>query len=161
MREQEPIIGGYVDLLVKRLREHGSEEVYTDGEKPKTMRKALDMRTWYNWTTFDIIGDLAFGEPFDCLDKAEYNPWVSMIANSIKTGAYFQALKYLRLDALLQPVLRLFLRSQIGLRNQTAQMLKKTHGRRLTARSHRRPPEKAVGLGELPSLCPVTQSIPC
>ncbi len=131
MREQEPIIGGYVDLLIKRLREHCSEVVYTDDGNPKTRPKALDMKTWYNWTTFDIIGDLAFGEPFGCLDKAEYNPWVAMISNSIKTGAYFQALKYLYLDRFLRPIFRLFLRSQANMRNQTANMLK----RRMAAES--------------------------
>lgn len=43
MREQEPIIQGYVDLLVKRLHEHceGGETT-------------LDMCQWYNFATFDV-----------------------------------------------------------------------------------------------------------
>ncbi|KAH6612218.1 cytochrome P450 [Chaetomium sp. MPI-SDFR-AT-0129] len=43
MREQEDSIKGYVDLLVERLRgqsERGNE---------------VDMATWYNWTTFDVV----------------------------------------------------------------------------------------------------------
>lgn len=58
MREQEPIIGGYVDLLVKRLREHC---VDPDGKDERTglqKRRKLDMTAWYNWTTFDIIGQV-------------------------------------------------------------------------------------------------------
>lgn len=51
MREQQPLIRGYIDLLVRRLREHG------EGGK-----RAVDMAAWYNFTTFDVIGDLAFGE---------------------------------------------------------------------------------------------------
>lgn len=43
MREQEPIIQGYVDMLIKRLHEH------CEGGK-----KALDMCMWYNYTTFDV-----------------------------------------------------------------------------------------------------------
>lgn len=42
------------------------------------------MTKWYNWTTFDIIGDLAFGEPFGCLQDASYHPWVSLVFGSIK-----------------------------------------------------------------------------
>lgn len=42
------------------------------------------MTQWYNWTTFDIIGDLVFGEPFGCLQDTCYHPWVSMILGSVK-----------------------------------------------------------------------------
>lgn len=50
MREQQPLIKGYIDLLVKRLRERSGEG------------RTVDMAAWYNFTTFDVIGDLAFGE---------------------------------------------------------------------------------------------------
>lgn len=50
LEDQEGFIGEYVDLLIKRLHEHS--------EKPQ------DMMAWFNWTTFDLIGDLAFGEPY-------------------------------------------------------------------------------------------------
>jgi cytochrome P450 len=50
MREQQPIIKGYIDLLIQRLREISSR-----GEP-------ADLGAWYNFTTFDVIGDLAFGE---------------------------------------------------------------------------------------------------
>lgn len=43
MREQEPIIKAYVDLLMTRLRERCA-----NGEKP------LDMASWFNFTTFDV-----------------------------------------------------------------------------------------------------------
>jgi cytochrome P450 len=49
MREQQPIIKGYVDLLISRLKEN-----CTKGK--------VDIMAWYNYTTFDVIGDLAFGE---------------------------------------------------------------------------------------------------
>ena len=50
MQAQEPVIGKYIDLLIKRLHENGSGG-----------SKALDLGLWYNYTTFDVIGDLAFG----------------------------------------------------------------------------------------------------
>ena len=30
---------------------------------------------WYNLTTFDLIGDLAFGESFNGLETAEIHGW--------------------------------------------------------------------------------------
>lgn len=42
------------------------------------------MTKWYNWTTFDVIGDLAFGEPFGCLENSSYHPWVSLVFGSVK-----------------------------------------------------------------------------
>jgi cytochrome P450 len=83
MRQQESLIQSYVDLLMRCL-EQGSN----DGQTP------LNMCSWYNWTTFDIIGDLTFGEPFGCLENSTYHPWVSIIMDSIKLGAYMQALSY-------------------------------------------------------------------
>lgn len=57
LREQESLLHFYADLLVQKLHEnlnHSHSEV-------------VDIARWYNFTTFDLIGDLAFGEPFQCL----------------------------------------------------------------------------------------------
>ncbi|KAJ5663290.1 hypothetical protein N7507_004021 [Penicillium longicatenatum] len=76
LRGQEPIIKGYVDLLIQRLH-----------ETTKRGTVPVDVVSWYNFTTFDIIGDLAFGEPFSCLQNSSYHPWVSMIFAGVKAGA--------------------------------------------------------------------------
>ncbi|KAH8884933.1 cytochrome P450 ClCP1 [Thozetella sp. PMI_491] len=78
MRDQEPIIKSFVDLLISQLR------VYS-----KT--GPVDMTAWYNFTTFDIIGDLAFGEAFGCLKSGEYHPWVKNIFFTAKMGVILQA----------------------------------------------------------------------
>ena len=49
MREQQPIIKKYIDLLVQKLRDNCDTGT-------------VNMAAWYNYTTFDVIGDLAFGE---------------------------------------------------------------------------------------------------
>lgn len=46
LREQESILTGYFDLLVSRLKE---ESQNPDIDK-------VDITSWYNFTTFDIIG---------------------------------------------------------------------------------------------------------
>lgn len=73
LREQEQLITSYIDLLMKKLSE-AAENGFE-----------LDMVKWYNFTTFDIISDLAFGESFGCLATGEYHLWVSSIFKNIRT----------------------------------------------------------------------------
>jgi hypothetical protein len=75
----------YIDLLIRRLHEKGTDPI-TGQLNP------LDMASWYNYTTFDIIGDLAFGESFDCLQDSSYHPWVKIIFESLREVAYIRAL---------------------------------------------------------------------
>lgn len=42
------------------------------------------MVPWFNFATFDLIGDLVFGESFGALDKGEYVPWIANIVNGFK-----------------------------------------------------------------------------
>jgi cytochrome P450 len=73
VREQEPVLLHYADLLIHRLHEHSK-----DGPQ--------DMVTWYNWTTFDLIGDLTFNESFDCLEKSTYHPWIEFVFGNVKAA---------------------------------------------------------------------------
>ncbi|KAI8632604.1 trichothecene C-15 hydroxylase [Xylariaceae sp. FL1651] len=89
MREQEPIIGGYVNLLIRRLEENC-----------KKGGSALNMRDWYSWTTFDIIGDLALGDSFDCLKNSSYHFWVESMQllareNALVTGLGVSGFRWL------------------------------------------------------------------
>jgi cytochrome P450 len=74
------MIGAYVDLLIRRLRP------IADAGTPANMRE------WVNWTTFDIVSDLAFGSPFGCLEGSSYHPWVQIVTDNIKQFSYVQAL---------------------------------------------------------------------
>ncbi|GFN19721.1 cytochrome P450 [Aspergillus tubingensis] len=76
IREQEPIIKGYVDLFVQQLEQRAGEVV--------------DMSAWFNFCTFDIIGDLGFGEPFGCLKRGAYDDWVRLIFLALKTSMLIQ-----------------------------------------------------------------------
>ncbi|KAL6835594.1 cytochrome P450 [Trichoderma sp. SZMC 28015] len=105
MRDQEPIIGNYVDLLIKRLHEHcidGDKLDPITGEKAK---RELNMTAWYAWTTFDIIGDLAFGEPFGCLERAKYDPWVAAIGKAVRFSPVILGAKLLGYEWALRPLL--------------------------------------------------------
>ncbi|KAI5867891.1 cytochrome P450 [Durotheca rogersii] len=67
LTQQEPLIRVYVDLLIERLR-----------EVAKTGR-STDMVRWYNFTTFDLIGDLAFGTSLNGLEQGKSNAWLDNI----------------------------------------------------------------------------------
>ena len=70
--EQEKLMGVYIDLLMARLR-----EVAASG-------KPTDMVRWFNFTTFDLIGDLSFGEALGGLRYGTTNEWVHKIQQMIK-----------------------------------------------------------------------------
>ncbi|KAG7005995.1 cytochrome P450 monooxygenase [Physcia stellaris] len=74
LREQEPILISYFDLLVSRLQEQidGS----TNGK--------VDIMSWYNFTTFDIIGDLVLGDSFHALQNGDYHIWMRNMFESVK-----------------------------------------------------------------------------
>ncbi|PGH29985.1 hypothetical protein GX50_07258 [[Emmonsia] crescens] len=83
MREQEPLITQHIDLLMKRLNELG------EGGS-----KTFDLTEWYNYTTFDIIGDLTFGESFGCLEAAYFHPFVKLMLTSGKITSFLQCASF-------------------------------------------------------------------
>lgn len=91
MRDQEPIIGTYVDLLISRL----NEAVKKDSSQ--------NMREWLNWTTFDIIGDLSLGadRAFGCLAKGDYHPWVRIVTETVRQNGLFLGLSQLGFGSLI------------------------------------------------------------
>ncbi|KAL7810678.1 cytochrome P450 [Trichoderma aethiopicum] len=83
MLDQEPIISDYIEQLMEAL-----ERQAEGGSKP------VDMVRWFNYTTFDVIGDLAFGESFGCLQSSNYDPWIQLLFDSVKTLVWLGTLKH-------------------------------------------------------------------
>lgn len=78
LREQEDLIQGYVDTLISKLY----LEINKGGSEA-----SVDIKQWMNYTTFDITGDLMFGESFDCLKESQLHPWIQLIFKSMKALA--------------------------------------------------------------------------
>ncbi|PHH90361.1 hypothetical protein CDD83_3884 [Cordyceps sp. RAO-2017] len=72
----------FVDMLLEKL-----------SERAKT-KEPLNIVQWLNFTTFDIIGELSFSEPFFCLENNGYHPWVSFIFRGIQGAALRRFLHY-------------------------------------------------------------------
>ena len=94
MLEQEPLIRGHVDLFIKRLHEKAD-----DG------KAVIDMFQWFAYCTFDIIGDLSFGEPFGCLRECMMHSWISWIFSNIHLTHVFLLCRRIPFFYLFLPVM--------------------------------------------------------
>lgn len=72
LRDQESLFKGYVVQLLEKLKAASANGAQ------------LDLVRWYNYTSFDIMGDLTFGEPLKLLEGSDYNPWVSSVFGYVK-----------------------------------------------------------------------------
>lgn len=80
LREQEGILQMYASMFIEKLM----------GLMGSAESQDIDITCWFNFTTFDLIGDLAFGEPFGCLSTSEYHWWVRIILDAVKASAYLK-----------------------------------------------------------------------
>lgn len=98
LRDQSPVIESYVDLFMSQLKSLAS------GRQWKV--KTVDLSKWVNFLTFDISGDLSFGESFDCLKTGKAHPWVEIISDFGKGLALIASVnQYRPLDKLLRYIL--------------------------------------------------------
>lgn len=92
LREQKPLVQSYIKSLVSGLQKQI--------EGPA--KGKINFVDWFNWTIFDTISDLSFGEPFNCLKDKHYHPWVANILDSTnKTVLNSVALRFPPLQRLL------------------------------------------------------------
>ncbi|KAK4033811.1 cytochrome P450 [Parachaetomium inaequale] len=87
MQDQQPLIMQYVDLLMQQLSER------TEDENGRPREAVVNLAAWFNFATFDVIGDLAFGEPFGCLQESRYHPWVEAIFHGVEQFGVMIALR--------------------------------------------------------------------
>ncbi|TGO11350.1 hypothetical protein BTUL_0112g00100 [Botrytis tulipae] len=79
---QEGIIGSYVDVLMTRLRDLVEENVDV------AESVVVDIVRWYGFFTFDLIGDLGFGNHFDAWGAG------NIIPGSLRAATYRASLGY-------------------------------------------------------------------
>ncbi|KAJ6110234.1 cytochrome P450 [Penicillium sp. IBT 16267x] len=77
LRAQEPVLQKFTNLLVERLR----ETVESSSENNNGTEAEIDIAPWFNFTTFDIFGDLGFGDvkAASFLAAARYYPLVEFL----------------------------------------------------------------------------------
>ncbi|KAK6815709.1 hypothetical protein PG987_016475 [Apiospora arundinis] len=80
VKSQEPLFRKYSQLLVRHLA--------------KTAGEQINLVDLLNFTTFDIMGDLTFGQPLGLLESNKYTPWVHAIFSSVKVLGIVQFIEY-------------------------------------------------------------------
>jgi cytochrome P450 len=75
LRAQEPLVAEAVDRFVDKIGQAGRAP------------QGTDLVMWYNLTTFDIIGSLAFGQDFGGVESGTQHFWVSIVTKSLRLGA--------------------------------------------------------------------------
>lgn len=75
LSEQEGLIQAIIDEFMDRMQGFVAKD------------ESLDITQWFNILTFDIIGDLAFGETFGGVGSGVTHPWISRIRGAMTQGA--------------------------------------------------------------------------
>lgn len=74
LKDQEHVVKHYVSLLVEKLEQDANNH---DGK--------VDLVAWFNFTTFDVMADLTFGESLNQLRGSMYSPWVKSIFSNVRS----------------------------------------------------------------------------
>ncbi|KAK8016874.1 Cytochrome P450 monooxygenase BOA3 [Apiospora rasikravindrae] len=83
LRDQEYLIHNHVDLFVQQLVRWSRERSHVDVSKA------------FEWLTFDIMGELAFGESFGAVKNGESHTWVSILLGAVYSTSVVQLKKRL------------------------------------------------------------------
>ena len=83
LREQEPLIQSYIDIILQKMREQCS----------RNPKESIDMEQQYHHVVLDIMGDLVFGESFHCLETEGDHGWVAQLFTTSKVAFLLACLR--------------------------------------------------------------------
>ncbi|KAI0401942.1 cytochrome P450 [Xylaria palmicola] len=83
LREQESVVAKQVDEFVDRLVKEGGPG-----------SGGLNLTMWFEMVSFDILGDMAFGESFGCVENGKPHFWSQIIMDSLKYIAWVDSLRH-------------------------------------------------------------------
>lgn len=84
VKDQSPILEKYVDLMIENFNEMCKSSGST----------TIDVASWLNFVTFDISGDLSFGESFGSTENGSPHPWVEIACSFGKGVALIASLNF-------------------------------------------------------------------
>lgn len=84
IRDVESRMISMLDKMMDRLFDICSGRGPSTGRHPveegaQICGTVVDIAQWCNFLTFDMIGELVFGESYKCLETATYHPWVKPV----------------------------------------------------------------------------------
>lgn len=113
VEEQSGMLSKYADLLVSQLKAAIAKN------------PVQDMSAWYNFTSFDLTGDFAFGETFHCLDRGgEYHFFVKTVFDGVVAGLQMMQFDRYGLFSLLKPLIpKSAMQPKIDMDNYTKELV--------------------------------------
>ncbi|PVH91509.1 benzoate 4-monooxygenase cytochrome P450 [Periconia macrospinosa] len=78
LKEQEHLISGVIDGFVEQIGHHG--------------RDKINLTTWFNLMTFDVIGELAFGKSFGGVESGKIHEWIAIVLASMGQASFSDTL---------------------------------------------------------------------
>ncbi|KAI3228057.1 hypothetical protein DTO012A7_6640 [Penicillium roqueforti] len=69
--EQESIVQSCIDGFIEKVGERGTRE------------EGLDLSKWFEMLAFDIVGEMAFGESFHCIENGKPHHWSEMVTSHV------------------------------------------------------------------------------
>jgi cytochrome P450 len=98
LKEQAPVVESYVDLLIIKLKGPVPGQVWKE--------KTVDFSKWFDYLTFDIAGDLTYGESFNCVKNGKAHLWVDIAQDFGKGLALIASInQYPPIDKLLRHII--------------------------------------------------------
>lgn len=92
----------YADLMVEKLGEAVERE------------EVQDMSAWFNYTTFDLTGEFAFGEALGCLEKGGKSHFLlETVLGGVVVGCQMWQLERYGLVSALGPLLSVFAKGEV------------------------------------------------
>ncbi|KIA75840.1 cytochrome P450 [Aspergillus ustus] len=70
LQEQQKIISKYIDIFIDKV-----DNFAKSGE-------TINITDWLVMVGFDVISDLGWSEPFNCIEKGEVHPWMQTFAQT-------------------------------------------------------------------------------
>ncbi|GME44582.1 putative cytochrome P450 [Neofusicoccum parvum] len=124
LSEQEHIVDGIVNDFVERIGKLGGEGT-----------AGLNLTKWFEMVSFDILGSMAFGESFHCLENGKPHFWSELILDHL----YFITLAdNLHRFPIVPTLARILFPSTMVVKNKNSQYSRDLVARRLERKSPRK-----------------------
>ncbi|KAL9123062.1 MAG: hypothetical protein Q9187_000389 [Circinaria calcarea] len=118
LSEQESIVARNIDAFVLKVGQDGGPG--SDG---------LNMSKWYEMNAFDVLGDMAFGESFHCIENGKPHFWQELILSHL---FYITVADNLRRFPLISSITKALFPSTVAVRNQNSMYSREKVARKST-----------------------------
>ncbi|KAM7215487.1 Isotrichodermin C-15 hydroxylase [Rhypophila decipiens] len=92
LRSKVPVIQKYVDMMMERLKDHGSKE------------EGVDLTEWLRWMCMDSAADLSFSWEMDNVKNMKTDPFIDAMEAANITGVIHWISKYYPIVLVLAPL---------------------------------------------------------